>query len=96
MADTGMDAFLVDLIEWDEIIYAGYSAGACVLAPDLRGLEEVEDITAVADPMYRGLAVLDRPLVPHLLSQSSRTGCLPHPQRPHDELRHQTLGTSRW
>ncbi len=54
MADTGMDAFLVDLIEWDEIVYAGYSAGACVLAPDFRGLEEVDDITAAADPTTAG------------------------------------------
>lgn len=68
MADTGTDQVLVDLIKRDAIAYGGYSAGACVLAPDLRGLERVDDITAIADPIMTGLGVLDRPLVPHVRS----------------------------
>lgn len=68
LADTGTDQVLTDLIRRDAITYGGYSAGACVLAPDLSGLERVDDITAVADPVMTGLGVLDRPFVPHVRS----------------------------
>ncbi len=30
------------------------------------GLERVADVTAVHDPIYDGLGVLDRPVVPHV------------------------------
>jgi dipeptidase E len=68
MADTGTDQVLTDLIQSDAITYGGYSAGACVLAPDLSGLEQVDDITATVDPVMTGLGVLDRPFVPHVRS----------------------------
>lgn len=68
LADTGTDRVLTDLIQSDAIAYGGYSAGACVLAPDLSGLEQVDDITAMADPVMTGLGVLDRPFVPHVRS----------------------------
>jgi dipeptidase E len=68
LADTGTDHVLTALLQDDVIVYAGYSAGACVLAPDLDGLERVDDITAVADPVTSGLGVLDRPFVPHVRS----------------------------
>lgn len=68
MADTGTDQVLTDLIKRDAIAYGGYSAGACVLAPDLRGLEGVDEIAAIADPVMTGLGVLDRPFVPHVRS----------------------------
>lgn len=68
LADTGVDQVLIDLIRSDAIVYGGYSAGCCVLAPDLIGLERVDDITVVADPVMTGLGVLDRPFVPHVQS----------------------------
>ena len=68
MADTGTDHALTDLVQRDALVYAGYSAGACVLAPDLSGLEAVDDITVVANPLTTGLGWLDRPFVPHLRS----------------------------
>ena len=68
LADTATDHVLTDLIRHDAIVYAGYSAGACVLAPDLTGLELVDDITAVTDPVTAGLGLLDRPFVPHVQS----------------------------
>lgn len=67
-ADSGADAVIVDLLARDQVVYAGYSAGACVLAPDLRGLERVDDVTAVVDPIWEGLGILDRPVVPHVAS----------------------------
>ena len=92
MADTGTDSLLVDLLGRDEIVYAGYSAGACVLAPDLRELEDVDDVKAVVDPIYRGLSVLDRPLVPHVRSPG-------HPENVDCDAvsdRLSSTGTAHW
>ncbi|SEO69404.1 dipeptidase E [Actinacidiphila rubida] len=71
MAHSAADAAFTALLESDALVYAGYSAGACVLAPSLRGLEHCDDATAVTrvygeEPLWDGLGVLDRPFVPHL------------------------------
>lgn len=68
LADSGADAAIVDLLSRDALVYGGYSAGACVLAPDLYGLEAVDDSNEVRLPMWTGLGVLDRPFVPHVQS----------------------------
>jgi dipeptidase E len=68
LADGGADRVLTQLMQQDRIVYAGYSAGACVLAPDLVGLEAVDDPAAVDRPLWTGLAILDRPFVPHVRS----------------------------
>ena len=68
LADTGADDLLVELLRCDTMVYGGYSAGGCVLAPSLSGLELVDDVTAVAEPLMSGLALLDRPFVPHVCS----------------------------
>ncbi|MET4093269.1 Type 1 glutamine amidotransferase-like domain-containing protein [Arthrobacter sp. UYCu712] len=70
LAQSGADALIKDRLKADELVYAGFSAGACVLAPSLLGLEEC-DPTADALFMYGtvvfdGLSILDRPFVPHL------------------------------
>jgi dipeptidase E len=39
LARSGADQLLTGLLQRDELVYAGYSAGPCVLAPSLRGLE---------------------------------------------------------
>lgn len=71
-ARSGFDHVLIDGLRADNFLYAGFSAGACVLAPMLTGLElcdSVEDCRATyGDVRYDGLAVLDRPVVPHLNS----------------------------
>jgi len=66
LADSGADAVILGLLNRDEVVYAGYSAGVCVLAPDLRGLERVDDVTELLDPIFDGLGILDRPVVPHV------------------------------
>lgn len=69
MARSGADAVLSDLVRRDALVYAAYSAGACVLAPSLRGLEECDDPQVVpggAPPIWDGLGVLDRAFVPHV------------------------------
>ncbi|WP_424217561.1 Type 1 glutamine amidotransferase-like domain-containing protein (plasmid) [Streptomyces sp. BI20] len=71
LARSGADAALIDLLARDAAVYAGYSAAACVLAPDLRGLELCDDPEAVraayGDPArWDGLGLLDRVIVPHI------------------------------
>ena len=54
---SGGDAVFRDLLAADSLVYAGYSAGACVLSPSLRGLEAVDDAGALLLPRPRcGLA----------------------------------------
>lgn len=70
LARSGADALIVDRLSVDALVYAGFSAGGCVLAPSLQGLEEC-DSTEDAMSMYgavefEGLGILDRPFVPHL------------------------------
>lgn len=70
---SGGDVAFTDLLAADALVYAGYSAGACVLAPSLRGLELVDDAGAVeraygAEPVWDGLGLLDRAFVPHYQS----------------------------
>ena len=44
---SGGDTVFRDLLADDALVYAGYSAGPCVLSPSLRGLEPVDDADAV-------------------------------------------------
>ncbi len=71
MAASGADRLIPGLLTRDALVYAGYSAGPCVLAPSLRGLEGCDDIGIVGrlhgtPPIWTGLGILDRPFVPHL------------------------------
>lgn len=63
---SGADDVIAELIRNDQIVYAGYSAGACVLAPTLQGLELCDDVTVVDEPVWDGLGILEQSLVPHL------------------------------
>jgi dipeptidase E len=67
-ADTGADTILTGLLRGDALVYGGYSAGPCILAPEIGFLQEVDDITAVKKPITTGLGLLDRPFVPHVAS----------------------------
>lgn len=96
MARSGLDDVIVDGLSRDAFVYAGFSAGPCVLAQSLAGLElcdPVEDCLEVHGQVRRdGLGVLDRPVVPHLDS----------PQHPETTLlgevarRYEAAGTSYW
>ena len=73
LARSGADAVLAGLLAADALVYAGYSAGSCVLSPSLRGLELVDDPAAVtraygAPPVWDGLALLTEAFVPHYRS----------------------------
>jgi dipeptidase E len=70
---SGGDTVFRDLLASDALVFAGYSAGPCVLSPSLLGLEAVDDADAVmriyrSEPVWEGLAVLDKAFVPHYRS----------------------------
>ncbi len=70
---SGLDAFLSDAIEQEEFIYGGFSAGVCVLAPTLRGIELVDDEQLQAEgynpeTIWEGLGILPYHVAPHYKS----------------------------
>ncbi|MEV0948213.1 Type 1 glutamine amidotransferase-like domain-containing protein [Rhodococcus sp. NPDC049939] len=70
MARSGADQVIRNLLRNDSLVYAGYSAGACVMAPTLHGLDCCDDPAEVVttcgmDPLWDGLGVLSFSIVPH-------------------------------
>jgi dipeptidase E len=70
---SGADTLFRELLAANALVYAGYSAGAYVLSPSLRGLELVDDAAAVtrvygSQPLWDGLAILREAFVPHYRS----------------------------
>lgn len=68
---SGFDEYVKSLSYADDVLYGGYSAGICVLAPSLRGLEFVDD--PISNPYnstvdYTGLGIIDYLPVPHYRS----------------------------
>ncbi|GAB2566957.1 Type 1 glutamine amidotransferase-like domain-containing protein [Nocardia heshunensis] len=78
-ARSGADLALTKLLAEDALVYAGYSAGACVMTPDLHGIESMDDPNEVrtacgVEPRWDGLGLVDRRIVPHLDSPTDPTG----------------------
>jgi dipeptidase E len=69
------DKLLVNLAKnRNNIIYGGYSANVCVLAPNLHGLELLDDVGQFPYPqqkeaIFAGLEILDYVIVPHYKSK---------------------------
>jgi dipeptidase E len=100
LARSDADAELTRLLEEDALVYSGYSAGPCVLAPTLRGLETVDSPVVVEQlygdqPIWEGLGVIDYSIVPHVESpdhpESAGLGLVAQQYRrlgvPHTTLR---------
>lgn len=73
MSQSGFDRFLLANRHSDAPLYAGYSAGACVLAPTLRGIDLVDDPQSVPegyenDVIWEGLSLIDFCIAPHYKS----------------------------
>ena len=71
LAASGADEILTSLVARDALVYGGYSAGCCVLAPSLRGLELVDEPEAVTEtygvpPIWAGLGLIEYAFVPHV------------------------------
>lgn len=76
MALSGADRAIHELITSDSIVYAGYSAGCCVLAPSLRGLELVDDPQVVSNPTWEGLGLLPYAFLPHYRSHHPESAAI--------------------
>jgi dipeptidase E len=87
LARCGGDAVLTELVRSGTLAYAGYSAGACVVTPTLRGVEfsddpgEVEPTCGI-EPRWDGLDLVDFAIVPHaggsLLDDGGSTRAVDH------------------
>lgn len=73
MAESGLDKILIEYKNSEdktEFLYAGFSAGACVLAPSLKGIEladEPEKVTEVygKEIVWDGIGLIDYSIAPH-------------------------------
>ena len=71
---SGFDRQIVDRLARDDLAYGGYSAGAVVAGPHLRGLELMDAPEATAEhypaapPIWDGLGLVSSPIVPHYRS----------------------------
>ncbi len=71
--ESGLDEWLMRQKENKEFVYAGYSAGVCVLSPSLKGLELVDDPNIVSEgypkeTVWEGLGLIDFAFAPHFES----------------------------
>lgn len=68
MRRSSLDAVLRDRLAEDSLLYAGFSAGACVCGSTLRGLELVDEPPGRVKPLWEGLKLTDFAIVPHYRS----------------------------
>lgn len=71
--ESGMDHWLINQRDNKELVYAGYSAGVCVLSPTLKGLEFVDDPNIVPESypketVWEGLGLINFAFAPHFES----------------------------
>lgn len=83
LARSGGDRALRRLLGKDSLVYGGYSAGACVLAPSLHGLEMMDDPAEVKptcgiEPLWDGLGLIEHQLVVHADSPTDPDGVSAH------------------
>lgn len=70
---SGFDNYIKKLNKKEDFLYIGYSAGTCILAPNLRGIDLMDDITQKPygknlEVIWKGLGVIDYLIVPHYKS----------------------------
>jgi dipeptidase E len=70
---SGFDTIFQEILKRDDFVYAGYSAGICVLSGDIRVLQTVDDpndkpYPELRDTIWEGLGYLDYIIIPHYKS----------------------------
>ncbi|MFH0769399.1 MAG: Type 1 glutamine amidotransferase-like domain-containing protein [Chloroflexota bacterium] len=70
---SGFETIFKELQKRESFVYSGYSAGICVLAPDLKAIRIVDDPTdnpykELQDTIWEGLGYLDYLILPHYKS----------------------------
>lgn len=74
---SGLDQLLPSLLQQSQLVYGGFSAGACVVSPTLKGLDLVDPPDEIpsgypAEVMWQGVGLVDFHIAPHFQS--------PHPE----------------
>jgi dipeptidase E len=74
MTEAGFDAAIREQLDGNRIVYGGYSAGACVVGPDLDGCHLIDEPDAVAegyspDVLPQALGWVPWRIVPHWRSE---------------------------
>jgi len=82
MRFSGFDS-AIRKIKNPAFLYSGYSAGVCVLAPNLRGLAQVDNpnifpYSGIKETVWEGLGLVDYLILPHFKSN--------HPESPAIDL----------
>ncbi len=67
---SGADDAITRRVRAGALVYAGYSAGACIASASLRGVEFADDPAEVlpttgVEPSWDGLGLVDDALIPH-------------------------------
>jgi dipeptidase E len=75
---SGFDEIVRELAKRKDILYGGYSAGVCILAPTLRGIDIMDDLSAKPygeqyETIWDGLGLVDYSIVPHYKSDNSES-----------------------
>lgn len=73
MRQSGFDDVIKRRLISGDIVYGGWSAGACVAGPDLRGIDLMDEPHLIAEGydapvVWEGLGLLDYCIVPHYRS----------------------------
>jgi dipeptidase E len=73
MRQSGFDTIITDLIKKESIVYGGFSAAVCILAPTLKGLDITDDPNVVPDGydkeiIWDGLGIIDYSVAVHYQS----------------------------
>ena len=78
MALSGFDAEVIRSLNSDDLMYGGFSAGAVVVPPSLKGIDLMDDPGVVPDGytaavVWSGLGLIDFSIVPHFRSDHPET-----------------------
>lgn len=70
MKESGFDQLLPEILKDNTIVYGGFSAGACVVCPTLRGIELADDPNEIPPGypttiVWDGIGLVDFHIVPH-------------------------------
>jgi len=80
---SGFDILLKEFSLRSNILYAGYSAGICVLAPNMRAIAvmdepEINPYNTDSHPIYEGIGLIAYSPIPHFESVHSETEAANH------------------
>jgi len=74
---SGFDTFLKEQEKNNDFLYAGYSAGICVLSKDMHGIaimdEPLIDPYNYGNVIYKGIGFIDYTPIPHYQSDHAET-----------------------